>query len=52
VVLLKVTGGGHMPASFAANTEEERAVLGRRGRDVETAAEVWKFFQAASGSGG
>lgn len=52
VVLLKVTGGGHMPASFFPNSDQERAVVGRRGQDIETAAEVWRFFAAASARGG
>lgn len=45
VVLYRVAGGGHQPPSFTPNSEAERTRFGRRAGDMETAEDVWRFFQ-------
>jgi polyhydroxybutyrate depolymerase len=48
VVSYRIEGGGHRTPSLAPASEAEREwvqVVGAKNRDIETAEEVWKFFQ-------
>lgn len=46
VMLYRVVGGGHLPPGYAPETEQQRPNFGRRGRDFETAEELWQVFRS------
>ena len=45
VTLYRVVGGGHLPPGYTPETEQQRQGFGRRGRDFETAEELWRVFR-------